>query len=164
MIRLALKNDIDNVKKILEESKLGIEKQGPICWDVKYLSGDNIALEVKEKTLFIQEIERRILGFICVNNKEVDGYKNIDWTYKDDFLIIHRILVDKRIRRSGVGTMLMKFADELAKEKGVKSIRVDIYSLNVNAQNFIYKCGYKKVGEIFREEIKHCFYCYEKVL
>ncbi|MGG7165655.1 GNAT family N-acetyltransferase [Clostridium ihumii] len=161
---MALKNDIDNVEQIVHESKLLIEKQGPVCWDIKYSSGDNIALDIKEKALFVQEIERRIVGFICVNNKEVEGYESINWSCKDNFLVIHRILVDRRIRRNGVGTMLMKFTDELAKEKGVKSIRVNIYSLNMNAQNFIVNCGYKKVGEIFIHGVKEYFYCYEKIL
>jgi ribosomal protein S18 acetylase RimI-like enzyme len=56
----------------------------------------------------------------------------------------------------------MLMIEELLREKGVESIRLDAFSLNPVALGMYNRLGYKKVGEVIWR--KGLFYLFEKKL
>ena len=58
--------------------------------------------------------------------------------------------------------MLMQFAEQLAKERGIKFLISDTSELNVGMNRLFNKLQYVKVGQIQLSEKEFRFNCYEK--
>ena len=61
---------------------------------------------------------------------------------------IHRMAVNIKFRNIGVGSKLMKFAEELAIENNVNYLKTDTYSLNKKMNSLFKRFDYKCVGEM----------------
>ena len=58
----------------------------------------------------------------------------------------------------------MLFTENLTKEKGLKSIRLDTYSGNPKAMGFYRRLGYRELGAINLKPHKKEYYCFEKII
>ena len=66
-----------------------------------------------------------------------------------------------------IAQKLLEYADELAKNNGVKTIRLDVRKGNVPAIKLYERCGYTYVGAInldFRGSDLGLFELYEKII
>ena len=59
---------------------------------------------------------------------------------------VWEFLVKEESRRIGIGTLLMKFAVKVAKEKGARMLILETQSCNVPAISFYMKHGFRLVG------------------
>jgi ribosomal protein S18 acetylase RimI-like enzyme len=69
--------------------------------------------------------------------------------FKDSFLQIQHISVHPEEQRHGVGTALIKRAEELAQEIGVKKIQLSSWDFNITAHTFFERHGFTKVAYRF---------------
>jgi len=62
----------------------------------------------------------------------------------------------------GIAKLLVRYVEELAKNRQYEAIRLDVFVKNPRAVDFYNKLGYKVTGKvIFR---KGEFFCYEKLI
>ena len=80
----------------------------------------------KEVTM-VAEINRRIVGFGVIVPKENE---------------VRAIYVSPQVKRKGIGSTLLRKLEELAKEKGIKKLRLES---SVTAEKFYQKNGYKVI-------------------
>jgi ribosomal protein S18 acetylase RimI-like enzyme len=64
------------------------------------------------------------------------------FAYAHRFINIHQLVVAPDHRRLGVATMLMNFAEDNARRKGVKEVRLAVWAANLEAQSFYVSLGY----------------------
>jgi predicted GNAT family N-acyltransferase len=73
----------------------------------------------------------------------------------DEEAIVGRVAVLKPWRYKGIGRKIMEFIMDIAKNNGVKTLAANV---QIDAQDFYEKLGFKPVGELFleagREHIK----------
>ena len=112
-----------------------------------------------------KHLETKEHGYIKINRKLVNkdgkvvaaimaGVDDIDigWIWK--------IWVDEEYRHQGLGTLLLKHYEKIAKQKGATKINSeDIYDWNIG---FFLKAGYKISGELSDFPKGHIFYLIEK--
>jgi putative acetyltransferase len=75
----------------------------------------------------VAEINRRIVGFGVIVPKENE---------------VRAIYVSPQVKRKGIGSALLRKLEELAKEKGIKKLRLES---SVTAEKFYQKNGYKVI-------------------
>ena len=63
-----------------------------------------------------------------------------------------------------IGIKLMLFAEEIAKERGAKWLKVDTSSVNFRMKKLIDKLDYQKVGKMQLRPNKPIWYAYDKKL
>ena len=63
-------------------------------------------------------------------------------------MVIHTFVVDPNYLRLGIGKKLIDFAYSFAKEKNMKSIRLDVYEKNEPAIRLYEKCGYEYIDTV----------------
>ena len=90
---------------------------------------------VDEPRVFAAELEGKQLGWV-----ELGFHK---WNNR---MRIWELLVKKRFRRKGIGTLLVNYAVKLSKKRGVRMLIVETQSCNVPAINFYLKNGFELVG------------------
>lgn len=74
------------------------------------------------------------IGFLCLE-------KNTEWLYS-----IKYIYVDKKYRKRGIGTKLLKHATSIAKEKGAKKVNLNVYTNYIKTRELYKKQDFKEIG------------------
>lgn len=162
MIRKARIQDLERIMEILKKIVEEMHAYNNFQWDENYPQARDFAADIKKGELFVSERENKVVGFICINRDEPKEYEGLKWSSAEDVLVIHRMGVSTDHRKAGIGTELVGLADELAKNRNIKHLKTDTYSLNMKVQRLFQKCGYVFVGEMRFLGKEKPFYCFEK--
>ena len=90
---------------------------------------------VEEPRVFAAEIDGEQIGWIEL------GYHK--WNNR---MRVWEFLIKEEFRRRGIGTLLMKHAVKVAKEKGARMLVLETQTCNVPAIDFYLKFGFKLIG------------------
>ncbi|MGV8983918.1 GNAT family N-acetyltransferase [Clostridium sp.] len=164
MIRKASLEDLKDIMEIIKQTIIVMHTYNNYQWDENYPKEKDFIDDIQKQNLFVLEKEDKIAGIICINKEEPAEYTEMNWTLNEAALVIHRMSVSPSYRRKGIGTELMKFADELALKNNLRYIKTDTYSINPNMNALFVRCRYKLIGEMSFLGKEKPFYCYEKVL
>lgn len=164
MMRKAALEDLKNIMAIIKETIAEMHSYNNYQWDENYPKEEDFIDDIEKKNLFVSERSGKLVGFICVNKEQPIEYNGLNWLLNDEAMVIHRMAVNPACRREGIGTELMKFADELALKNSIRYLKTDTYSLNIKMDALFKKSGYNFVGEMSFLGKEKPFYCYEKIL
>ena len=108
---------------------------------------------------------KEIFGFCALTTDQDEDYKAI-WDITEMAVVPHRLAVHPDHSSRGIATALIKKAEELAKDRGYKSVRIDTNAMN-RATNILFpKLGYQFLGHLSLAskppDMK--FNAYEKIL
>lgn len=156
-IRKSSYKDIEGIMKVIEDAKEYFKETKIFQWDDKYPLEDDIKNDIDKNISFVVEDENgKILATFVYFVGEDDLYKVIyDGKWLNDsepYSAIHRFAVRKECKRMGIGDNIIKFCENNAKQKNVKSIRIDTHKLNnpmiklIEKNEFTY-CGIVKIDE-----------------
>ncbi len=161
VIRLARIEDASALMAIKAKVIAALLERGIDQWDNVYPSEADFLQDVGEQTLYAQEKAGKIVGGVCLNDVELDGYETANWQ-SESFLVIHRLLIDPEFQGSGYGMQFMQFAEQQTLSQCKDSIRLDCFAGNPAAISFYQKLNYRICGEAtFR---KGRFFLMEKLL
>lgn len=164
MIRHAELCDLESISTIVKAVCQEMRITGNDQWGKDYPQAIDFMIDIEKKELYVSEIDNRITGFICINYHEPEEYQNVKWAVNEKPMVIHRMAIHTECRNQGIGTMLMEFAEELAKSRGVSNLRSDTYSLNPKMNALFRKLNYQFAGQIHFVRRANPFNCYEKML
>lgn len=164
MIRKATTDDIpsimDTIKLIVQEMKSYNNTQ----WDENYPQSKDFEEDIQNGDLYVYNVDGEVYGFICVNCIEPKEYDDLNWSYNEKAMVVHRFAVNPTFRNKGIGSKLLKFADDLSRENNITYLKTDTYSINTKMDSLLKKCGYKHIGDMNFLGKEKPFYCYDKKL
>ncbi|MBQ3049599.1 MAG: GNAT family N-acetyltransferase [Oscillospiraceae bacterium] len=114
-----------------------------------YPTVNDAADGVKEGALYIAVEGGKIAGAVILRHKPEDGYKNVEWLTENDYekiYVIYTLAVHPNYLRTGVGKGLLDFAEQIARENGCVSLRLDVVKGNIPAESLYEKFGFKYIG------------------
>lgn len=164
MMRKAVMEDTKGIMEIIKETISEMRTYNNIQWDESYPQEKDFMNDIQRGDLYVAEREGKLVGFVCINKVEPVEYDELKWPLNEDCMVVHRMAVNPNYRRSGIGTELMKFADELALANNIRYLKTDTYSINTKMNLLFTKCGYDLVGEMSFLGKEKPFYCYGKIL
>ncbi len=164
MMRKAVMEDIKEIMNIIKTTIAEMKDYNNTQWDENYPQEKDFRNDIQRGDLYVTERDGKLAGFVCVNDIEPVEYKGLNWSLNEPCLVVHRMAVNSNMRRMGVGTELMNFADELALSSNIRYMKTDTYSVNPNMNALFKKCGYTKIGEMNFLSKEKPFNCYEKTL
>lgn len=166
MIRKATLNDVEKICQIIGEVIVEMKEYNNDQWDESYPNRKSFEKDIEAQELYVlcDDKNSEIQGVICINSIEAKEYRDIEWENKGEALVIHRMAVNPNFRRMGIGTQLIEFAENKAKERAILSIKTDTYSLNIKMRNLFEKNSFLNRGSIKFLGKEKDFYCYEKKL
>lgn len=171
MIRKATINDIKEIMLIINDAINLLKDNKVNQWQNGYPNEDVISCDINKETLWVVEIDGKIVGVCNLCMEDDISYAKIydgKWlTSNTSYMVIHRIAVKKEYYHHGIAKMMFEFAEQLAKESNILSIRIDTHKLNKPMNAILEKLGYVKCGIIYlvnsRSEDKERV-AYEKIL
>lgn len=160
------KPDIDEVFKIyLHYVRViaSMQEAGIDQWDDLYPNSADIAADISQGDLWVGEEDGKILCTFAVNTFCEEEYDVCPWQYPHHpFIVVHRLAVNPQYRRQGVAKNAMEFVENIAKEKGIRTIRLDTFCKNAAGAALYESLGFKVVG--FAHWRKGKFQIMEKII
>ncbi|WP_108849494.1 GNAT family N-acetyltransferase [Clostridium drakei] len=163
-MRKAVMEDIKDIMEIIRGTIAEMRTYDNSQWDENYPQEKDFINDIQERELYVAEREGRLVGFVCINKIEPAEYDGLNWSLKEECMIVHRMAVGLNCRRIGIGIELMKFVDELALANNIRYLKTDTYSINTKMNALFKKCNYDLIGEMRFLGKEKPFYCYEKIL
>lgn len=165
IIRKAQISDLKNIMKMYSSCVKGMIENDIDQWDENYPNIEIIKSDLEAATYYVAEKNTNIVGGINIDRNQDSAYLNINWgDQSTSFLVVHRLAVKKQFWNKKIGKKLMLFAEQLVKEKMLRSIRLDTYSGNPKALEFYKRLEYKELGTIDLKPNKNKYHCFEKII
>ena len=122
------------------------------CWEKDiYPSPDFLQSAVSRSGLFLGRIDGRIAAAMVLNHDCNPEYQSIKWQIdanRDEVLIIHALGVHHDFSGRGCGRSMVKKAIEIARNTGMKAMRLDVLNGNVYAEKLYTSCGFAYIDTI----------------
>lgn len=164
-VRPAEEGDLDEIWALVERAVADMNRRGNPQWRPGYPARSHYAGALAEGGLYAAEDESgRILGCAVFNTEEEPAYAAIPWSVPGPAMVIHKLAVDPAVQRRGVASALFARCEELARQQGIASLRIDTYSLNDRMQALIRRQGFTPAGAVHFPMNPLPYPCFEKVL
>ena len=144
LIQRATISDIDSIVKVTRTK----ENRKALPWVMKVALKDAIEHPKSDVLLVAKDENKGVLGFIRLHCR------------RDKKATIHEIAVLDNFKGKGIGTALLKKAEENVKEKDCKIIGLKTPSDLIGTHLFYIKKGFKNTSKILTE--KRSLFVFEK--
>lgn len=170
--RLATAEDIPAIMKIVEQAQRFLLDNGVDQWTNGYPDEAEFLRDMEKGGCYVACENGAIAGVATLLLEPEPAYPKIEqgkWLTADDALygVVHRSAVSSDFRGRGVFKSFMAFFEQLCREKGAVSLRVDTHRDNAVMRSALLKLGYSYCGRV---EIKYkpgygaMWVAYEKLL
>jgi len=89
---------------------------------------------------YFWQIENKFAGIMHISIR----HEYVNGTDGSPVVFIEAIYVLPQYRKMGIGKHLLKFAENFAKERGIKQIASDCYTDNAESESFHKACGFEE--------------------
>jgi ribosomal protein S18 acetylase RimI-like enzyme len=164
VIQQALPQDAEAIMQLMVACRQDMLSQGIRQWVEHYPTA--AAVEATMADTFVIRLDGDITATVTLNEQGEQQYETVRWLtpLRQRALVVHRLAVHPRYQRRGLARRLMQFAERLAMERGLASIRLDSFSGNPAALALYEGLGYTRMGEVRFPHRDLSFVCFEKVL
>ena len=168
IIRTASIHDIPALDALFAEARMTIAALGIDQWQNGYPSLAVIGEDVSLGRAYVIDVEGCVVGtFVLITDGEPTYDRIYDGAWRtgdgDDYVAIHRVAVSVKRRGSGISTAILDYAQEVARQEGRSSLRIDTHRGNVVMRRMLEKHGFVHCGSIYLENGDHRV-AYEKIL
>lgn len=124
-----------------------MQAKGIDQWDELYPNAADIAADILAGDLVVAEDDGKLLCAFAVNTDCEEEYAACPWKYPDEpFIVVHRLAVSPAFQRQGIARAAMEYVEKTAKEKGIKTIRLDTFCGNPAGAALYESLGFKTIG------------------
>ena len=170
-LRLAKKEDIENIMIVINDAKKYLKEQGSLQWNLSdgYPRECDLLKDIENGYCYVLENENKIIGTMSIIVGIDENYNNIyegKWLTNNPYASIHRIAIKNTHHHLGLGKKMLQLAENIVISKNVYSIRIDTHKINIPMRKTIINAGYAYCGiiKLLRSETDNLRDAYEKVL
>lgn len=136
-------------------------------WDEIYPTRKDFEQDIKKGEAFLAEINcenhKKIAAVYVLNKESDEAYKTAKWNYcGKNYIVIHRFCVNPEFQNKGIGFKVCLHILEQAKNSGIESVRLDVFTQNPYSLKLYKKLGFKTTG--YANWRKGKFFLQEKIL
>lgn len=148
MIRLATKEDKNEVLKIYNDAKKFIKEYNSPQWQSGYPNEQSFDNDLLNNSIYVNIKENKIVGVATILSYE-PTYEIIEygkWLNDEPYKVIHRIATSIDSLGKGYASDFLSFINNELKSK---NIRIDTHELNKPMIKFLIKNGFEYCGIIY---------------
>lgn len=160
MIRLAIKEDLNNVMKIINDAKTLFKQDGSNQWQDtdNYPNENTILNDINNSEMFVNVIDKKIVGCVVLTFQKEQSYVYIydgAWSFDENYMVIHRLAVKKEFYGKGIAKELIEYAIVYGKKHNKRSIKIDTKKENIRMISLLNKMKFIEKGKIdlLRKEV-----------
>ena len=160
--------DTDRLMELFGKASATMALLGIDQWQDGYPNRELIEEDIAEGRSYVVANGGKIIGTtVLLTGGEPDYEKIYDGKWLTDgkgYLTIHRITVDPESRGTGAASAIFAYAEKVARENGLGSVRVDTHRGNIPMRRSLEKNGFTHCGSIYLRANGRHRVAYEKVL
>lgn len=163
--RKATSEDIPGILEIRNVTVRLLNEEGNFQWDDSYPLLSHFTRDIEMGFLWVAEYEGKVAGFAAITNEPAPEYAPIGVDFTEECIIPHRLAVSPAVRNKGLAQGLMLVAEDEARRRGYRYVRVDTNKANFRMNGVFAKLGYRLLGETPFSGVKKAdilFNIYEK--
>lgn len=150
MIRKAVISDLDGIEAGYHEHFAYEREHGAytVFREGVYPTRHDAERALQEGTLYVYEEAGAVLGSIILDTRQPEEYQNIDWpsgAAAEQVRVIHLLMVRPCAAGKGVGSALVRYAEEAARQGSCLAVRLDTGAQNTPAASLYQKLGFQLV-------------------
>lgn len=115
-----------------------------------YPAEESIRTAIQAGTQYACTANDELVGAFIYNADPQGAYERGDWEVElseGEYAVIHSLAVTVKHHDEGIGTKMVQFCIDKAKQDGYKALRLDIVPENIPARKLYEKSGFKFAGE-----------------
>ena len=145
--RLGTMDDLDEIFSVVQAAIENMDQNNIPQWDEKYPDREILEEDITKKELYVGILEGKI-AVLYVLNRECDPeYQDGQWNYPNDtYYVVHRLCVNPAVQNHGVGKKTVQHIEQEVVQRGIQSIRLDVFTRNPYALQLYDKMGFWIVG------------------
>jgi len=147
MIAKAQLSNLEEIAVMARFVTKNIHEQGIDQWSDLYPLYEHFKKDFDSDALFVFIKDHKVVGSISILPENDPFYHEISW-YKNHSLVVHRLMVHPDYLRHKIGSILMSYAIQKAKNEGYDSMKVDTHPDNIRMQNLLKSLGFVEIGYI----------------
>ena len=116
-----------------------------------YPSKADLKTAIEEQTLYVGELDGSIIAAMVLNQKCSEEYDRAPWPHtltRDEFAVIHMLGVHRAYAGQGYAKDLVRYGISLARENGLKAVRLDVLEGNKPAERLYESMGFRYVDTV----------------
>lgn len=173
MIRQAVMADLDGIEDMYREHFAHEKEHGAytVFQEGVYPTRADAEKALRDHSLYVCVENGMVLGSIILNSRQPEEYGKIDWNSRaadEKVNVIHLLMVRPCMAGRGIGSALVAYAADTAKQRACTAVRLDTGEQNTPAIALYKKAGFQlaaaspmQVGGVISHK-RHLFF--EKVL
>jgi len=169
--RLAELPDVDRIMAIIGDAQRFLNEQGVDQWQNGYPTREIYEADIEKGACHVVTVDGKVAGVISVFFAPEESYGIVydgNWLTSDTpYAVFHRAAVGNNYRGMGIASQMLSCAENIALERGLKSMRGDTHRDNKAMRALLEKSGFAHCGTIYiNGEInaQNERVCYEKLL
>ena len=157
-------SDVERIWQIILQAKERMRLRNSRQWQDGYPAEENITGDIDKGYAYVLSCEDEVIAYAAVVFDGEPAYDTIQGTWLSNYpyVVVHRIAIADEMIRQGVATLFMQKIEELSREQGVRSFRVDTNLDNPYMLKIFAKLGFTYCGEVFYD--KNQRRAYEKII
>lgn len=124
---------------------------GSAQWQDGYPNLGSVRSDMERGAAYVLDEQGRIMLYAAVLFEPEPAYEAIEgkWLSTGEYLVLHRVAVAPEAKGKGVASTFFHLVEDLCREKGVPSIKVDTNFDNAPMLRILEKLGYTYCGEVY---------------
>lgn len=149
--REAQDTDLPQIWQIISDAIDRRGAEGSQQWQNGYPNLQTIEDDIKAGFGYVWENDQEIGAYAAVIFDIEPAYEEIaeEWKNSGEYAVIHRVAVSQTHLGKGISTFIFQDIEEIARSRGVASIRVDTNFDNEPMLHIFRKCGYQYRGKVY---------------
>ena len=152
--RRSNKNDINKIMEMIEEAKEYFKSNNIDQWQDGYPNYQVILDDINKGYSFVFIENDNIVASVAVSFEGENTYDKIyegQWLSIQSYCVIHRLVVDSRLKGNGISSKIIKKIEEICLENNIHSIKIDTHKENLSMQKLLKKNNFSYCGIIYLE-------------
>lgn len=154
MLRPATFADVPTIMDIIDYARRRMLAEGKQQWNEAYPTSEHIEADIRGGYGYVMCLRGGIVAYGAIIFGEEPAYRHItkgQWLSEQPYVVLHRLAVSGSVRERGLGTLFMQRVEELMRERGIHSFKVDTNFDNFAMQRVLEKLHFHYCGEIAYE-------------
>ena len=153
-IELSTKENLKDILNIINQAKIYMKENGINQWNEDYPKIESLENDILNKNSYVVKDDEKIIGTFVLIFGDEKSYQKIEGAWKKNipYGTLHRVAVNNNCKGKGVAGFILDFAEAMAKEKNVFSLRIDTHKDNISMRRFIEKSNFDFCGIIYVED------------
>ena len=144
----AEEKDAARCLEILADGRAFQREQGFVQWGDNYPNADTVRSDIEKNIAYILRVDGDAAGYLCIDFNGDPEYATLEgeWGNDEPYAVMHRLAISAQFRGIGLADAAFSLVEQLCRERGVGTIRVDTDFPNKRMQHIVKKNGFIERG------------------